>query len=36
VFVSSLLQLVENVFANTLLFGDDGDFNGFGKTEPTS
>jgi hypothetical protein len=26
----------ENVFANTLLFGDDGEFKGFGKTEPTS
>ncbi|KAG0582554.1 hypothetical protein KC19_3G068900 [Ceratodon purpureus] len=26
----------ENVFANTLLFGDDGEFTGFDATEPTS
>jgi phosphoserine phosphatase len=26
----------ENVFANTLLFDDDGEFKGFDETEPTS
>ncbi|KAG0554297.1 hypothetical protein M758_12G083100 [Ceratodon purpureus] len=26
----------DNVFANTLLFGDDGEFTGFDATEPTS
>lgn len=25
-----------NVFANTLLFGNDGEFTGFDATEPTS
>jgi len=26
----------DNIFANTLLFGDDGEFTGFDATEPTS